>query len=701
MKRTIFTLIFILLINTFALADEYDFNEEEEQWLIEHKNETFTLGLDPYSGMDYFWFRGKEKGYVIDLATLIGEELNIQIDIQGEKSWGSVYEDFINGKVDILFGANVTEERLKIMDFTEAIHKYPYAIFTSKTGNIKNIGDLDNKKVGFIEGDVAINLFKDAYDQLDFEIIEYEDQTIGLEILSNDGIDGFITSGGGVVYDFIYNYPNIAFLTDLKDITSDMTLATLKDYQILNSILSKVVQQNFEKINSYIATAQIDYNRKILNLTDEEMSWLNSNETVVVGVASDYLPFDYYEYGEYKGIAGTLINEISRLIGINFEYDFGTFDEIYQKALVGDVDLLNIAKTEERQEYFLYPQPFSDERDVIYGLKNSDYVQDIYGLENHSVAVIKGFWHEEFLLKNLRNVEIVLTESILDSLDLVNRGKVDYLIENPTVAEYYISGMAYWNLIQRGETSRDSFLYFGIHKSQNELASIIDKTLELVDYDKIKQEGLTTVPSLVSKSVTFLVWIVGGLVIVISIITIVLYKVMQSYFNEKAEKTVLKERESLMYIDPLTGLYNRSYYNEISEQFDDNQFPQAIIICDLNNLKGINDTYGHHVGDQYIKSFGQLLSNLEIDGHKFRMGGDEFLLLVQECDEVCADKIIRAITYESHKTKVLVESFEIDQIEVALGFHVRYNTEITLEKLGILADNLMYEHKNKMKNETP
>ncbi|WP_432408381.1 hypothetical protein [Wukongibacter sp. M2B1] len=61
-----------------------------------------------------------------------------------------------------------------------------------------------------------------------------------------------------------------------------------------------------------------------------------------------------------------------------------------------------MARSEEREAIFAFTDSFSKERDIIYGLKSSHQVYDIYGLEGSRVAIIEGFWHEEYLRKNFK-----------------------------------------------------------------------------------------------------------------------------------------------------------------------------------------------------------------------------------------------------------------------------------------------------------
>lgn len=359
--------------------------------------------------------------------------------------------------------------------------------------------------------------------------------------------------------------------------------------------------------------------------------------------------------------------------------------------------MINIAKTSDRLENFLFPRAFGEERDVIYGEKGSNYISDIYGLENKTVAVIKGFWHKDLLNKNLSNVKIVTTENIKESLKLVSSGKVDYFIENPTVAEYYISGLGYWNIIKKGETSQDSFLYFGITKDKEHLATIIDKTLLLIEYDRIKQRGLDSVPGLVSRSVMYLIWTVIVLLVILGIIVLVLMRFINLIIQEREEKAILKEREHMMYIDPLTNLKNRLYYNYLESSLDDLPFPQTIIVSDLNELKFINDTMGHHMGDAYIKAYGDLLNDICSEAIICRMGGDEFTIIKAGCDAYCARSIIEEIRSQCEDQMVAYGDEIIREISAAMGYAIRVNSDELLEAISIKADNRMYEDKKRIK----
>ncbi len=86
--------------------------------------------------------------------------------------------------------------------------------------------------------------------------------------------------------------------------------------------------------------------------------------------------------------------------------------------------------------------------------------------------------------------------------------------------------------------------------------------------------------------------------------------------------------KQLANIDDLTGLLNKKKYNEtMNEIFDNKNSEFYLAIIDLDDLRNINNNYGHLIGDKYLKSLGKILKE-NTDGTFFRIGGDEFAALI-------------------------------------------------------------------------
>jgi len=703
-KIIIFTCLLLVFssICAFAATDtSIKLTAEEQQWLIKHKEKIFTLGVDPNSGMEYFKYRGEEKGYLIPLITRFKKDLGINIKLETTKSWSEIYSGLHTGSIDILFGANETVERKKTMSFTQPVNKVPYAIIAKHGDSINTIGDIDNKTVGFMKEDIVIDMLPRIYKNIKYKQKLYASREECIAAINRNEVDALIISGGPIIYDHINRFPNLNYAFKLSTITSDLTLSARKNDAFLINILNKEIEHlKGPALSEIIAKGEMEYNLKIMNLTPSELNWLKNDGKAIVGITKDYLPFDYFNNGQYKGISGEIIKEISRKTGIKFINQYSDFDDLSMKLKKGEIDILNIAKTDDRLKYLLYPRPYSTERDIIVGRKDSKDVRDIFGLEGKRVAVIKGFWHYELLEKNLTEVNIVETNSIQESLLLLQKGKVDYLIENPTVVRYYTEELLLYDLVEKGVTSNDSYLYYGITKKKPELASIINKVLPLMDISELTKIGYDEVPHVANNNHTqYLIIAIIGLVILLFFIILYVVKLIKALIKEKMSSELLRQREQLLYTDPLTTLYNRNYFSsKIEHTLDSLIYPQSFIIADINNLKITNDKYGHLLGDELLKCFAELLKqNCPSESLLFRMGGDEFLIIIENTNEVKADQIIKNLKTTSAKSTILVFGKEFINVSAALGYSTRYFASETFDEMFRDADTNMYEDKKNTK----
>jgi diguanylate cyclase (GGDEF)-like protein/PAS domain S-box-containing protein len=165
----------------------------------------------------------------------------------------------------------------------------------------------------------------------------------------------------------------------------------------------------------------------------------------------------------------------------------------------------------------------------------------------------------------------------------------------------------------------------------------------------------------------------------------------------------LYERISeIAFIDGITGLYNRRFFEEglkreLSRTLRNRQ-PFSIISFDLDNLKMANDNFGHQTGDQLIKEFGSiLLKQTRKADIAARVGGDEFMVLVAECDHYSAKLIAERIWSQANSTNIEVdgENIKMSVSGGISGYPLHGNTiEILLQK----ADEALYRAKRAGKN---
>ncbi|MDY0374807.1 MAG: diguanylate cyclase [Desulfobacterium sp.] len=149
--------------------------------------------------------------------------------------------------------------------------------------------------------------------------------------------------------------------------------------------------------------------------------------------------------------------------------------------------------------------------------------------------------------------------------------------------------------------------------------------------------------------------------------------------------------------DGLTGVYNRNFYNKLIRE-QSHIHPGAIFSFDVNGLKVINDTQGHAAGDKIIrKTADTLRKTFRETDFIIRMGGDEFLTIVLDCNQVLADAILQRL--EENTKKVNMNSRL--KLSISIGLIVTTNNDDDLESLVHQADFKMYQDKRKTKGASP
>ena len=166
-------------------------------------------------------------------------------------------------------------------------------------------------------------------------------------------------------------------------------------------------------------------------------------------------------------------------------------------------------------------------------------------------------------------------------------------------------------------------------------------------------------------------------------------------FRDISERTAQNERiEYLSFHDQLTGLYNRRYFEKELKRIDGRRhFPLSIIMGDINNLKMINDAFGHLAGDEVIYATGKIIKRFcRPNDVAARWGGDEFVLLLPNTDEEATAKIV-----ERMNQAVALAPVDQGILSIAFGWDTKRNLSEDVKAVFKNAENQMYKHKLLMK----
>ena len=159
----------------------------------------------------------------------------------------------------------------------------------------------------------------------------------------------------------------------------------------------------------------------------------------------------------------------------------------------------------------------------------------------------------------------------------------------------------------------------------------------------------------------------------------------------------------LAFTDSLTGLYNRRYLMEqIEREFiraERSKSPLSLIMVDLDGLKDINDSYGHHFGDAFLREVGRIIKvNTRASDVAARWGGDEFMLLATEADSASSSKIAERVRFQVGRYRMEINGRKVG-ITVSAGVVSYPAHALGISELIKNVDEAMYNAKRGGKNQ--
>jgi len=161
----------------------------------------------------------------------------------------------------------------------------------------------------------------------------------------------------------------------------------------------------------------------------------------------------------------------------------------------------------------------------------------------------------------------------------------------------------------------------------------------------------------------------------------------------------LEAEQRLARIDPLTGALNRRSFFELADQEINrsrrHKHPFTIAYIDLDNFKGINDRFGHHIGDELlIQVVATIRSNIRNYEILSRFGGDEFVILLPEADEEAALSFLAKMHNRLHQAM----STNNWPVGVSIGAIIYLSSPPTVDEIIRRADELMFAVKRSGKS---
>ena len=646
---------------------------------------------------------GFSKKFCSFLSKLFGINFVLQI-----YEWDELNSRLENQSVDFTGDLTPTAERMKSYCMTNPISERLLRIFMRTDSNIRNEDDVEGLRIGFFESSVTMEDFvRKRYPSL-FTPVGVSDYHTAADMIRNGELDAFIGESAADIAFSDYDFIRSAVFWPTFFLPASMATANPEMNPIISVVNKYIAAGGFDKFYKLYTEGDLDYSKYKLHrsFNDEEKAYIGDlkqrGKAVTVAFESDNYPVSFFnkKEGQFQGIAVDILDRISKLSDIKFEAvaaNDATWAEIYEKIMSRDVQMVSqLLHSDSRKDKFIWSTtPYARSYYVI--MSRLDYPNLVsYQVRRSIVGVLEKSAHED-IYKELfpDNDNMKEYDTWEECLDALERGEIDLLMasEYTLITQIHYREKLGFKINIRLNAPMDS--YFGFHKDERILASIIDKAQQYVKTGEIENSWTVRVfdysKKLAEEQTLYLSVFISVLLIMLIFAIFLLGKNM----------IISKELREIAHIDALTGIFNRRYFMEYSlsqlERSIRTQRECFIIIFDLDHFKAVNDKYGHLAGDKVLKESVQRAKKSIRSYDSFgRFGGEEFIIFMTDIDKPNVVTTIERIRQEVCKCPVI---FEGKEIPISASFGIAPVAPINDMNTAIeQADKALYQAKESGRN---
>ncbi len=583
-----------------------------------------------YEDGDYMYrnAQGEYEGYNFEFLQEVSKLGGLSYEVVDSPSWQEAFRLLTEGKIDILPAVYRTEERMEQMLFTDESMCTIYTTLNVRLDDTRyNYEDFDafqGMKVGIIKGGEDGESFKRYCEEhgVTLTILEYDETQVLLDALEEGTLDGVAIThlGRSSIFRSVAQFAPTPMYIAVSKQRPDL-LAQIN--RAINDILLRNPDYRTDLYDKYLSPSA----NQIPALTKEEAQYIAAAaDPIRISYDSSFAPLSYKnEEGEFDGIMADIFMRIGEKSGLKFQFEARPASAALTALKYGETDVISVVDGD-----YLW-----DERNHMNTTLRFLHTPGVMitQVERPDVSVLalpNGYQLSERVAQNNTDKDILYFDSVQDCFDAVLEGRAQATYTNTQVANYIISDPKYEKLHATTLTQYPSDLCIGVSKSADpRLFSILDKYIKYLSNEEIDTMLLNnsiavrpiTVEDFVHQNIvliTFLVAAVFGCIILLLCINLI---------NISRSSRRIK---NLLYRDELTGLdnINRFYVRAAELLCAGTAEHYAVIYCDIDRFKLINDTFGFEEGDEVLRAFGSVLQRFNQEKECCaRLSADNFVML--------------------------------------------------------------------------
>jgi diguanylate cyclase (GGDEF)-like protein/PAS domain S-box-containing protein len=493
--KEIFIIFLLSCFSAFILnASEITLSEKEKIWIEKHP--LITLGADSTWEPFVVDNNGIITGYDKDVLNLINKRTGANFQLNTGK-WEEILIKAHNKKIDGLSTSAVHEERAKDFLFSDTyVNTQKYLItLNDNPKNINSIDDLVGKRIAYQKN----NLFdqKLASQYKNSIIVPLKTIEDILQNLITGKID--VVLGNHEVFSMAMKkkLPYLKIVDKVENSKLDLVFSLRKDYPEAISILNKglkaisVEEKNALDNKWFLYSQDLKENKSNLNLTKEEIEYLENKKVLKLPTIETLPPFSFTENGKAKGYSIDYMELVGKYLDIKIEFiNNKTWDEYLQMLKDKKIDLIPyVAITKERQEYLTFTNFNHITYNTGIAVHRNSKISSMEELKDKVIAVTKNSFIETYLKTNFPELSLVLASSTAESVEFLSLGKADVAIGNLPSLNYFIQKDWLSNIktitIDDFGTSLKTNLPMAVSKDNQILKSILEKVNVSISHNEI------------------------------------------------------------------------------------------------------------------------------------------------------------------------------------------------------------------------
>ena len=575
-------------------------SNEEKKWVDNNSSKVISISIPN----DIPVFGSTGAGVFFDFVDYLSSDLKVKVN----KNTVS----YLSGTTGYGFEVSQIYDNNKLLLF-----KDHYVLVSKNTGLVYDTKEIPNMEVGIKSSSLELvkNYFK-VEDGKFKSVDTYADITKGL----SDGTLKYALVPLNEYKDEILAN-NINILTHISDLNHYYYFRLDSDATV-NSIFTKEFNKWKEK------SFEDSYNKNNYKLFISKLAITDAEERTLTSKTYSYgftenKPYEILASSEYGGITAEYLRSFSEFSGVDFTYKkYKNASKLAEAAINGQVDLY--------YNYYNIITNYIDsgslgriDFEVVAHNSIDLSLSDINGLAYKKVYVLKDSYLYD-MIKDLPGIDVRTYATPQDLKKIVSKKEI--IVIDTNTAKYYLNKLTNDYTSRYSSTYEDSNYTFRYKNANDTFYRLFNAYTKTIDPSDLIRFGITTYNKVEHRGNVFGTIARYTLVIIIvSFVSIFIYTK-----NRKTVKldTKINKADRIKYIDLLTALKNRNYYNDRVAIWNKNKiYPQACIVLDINNVKYINDTLGHEEGDKQICSVANVLIKTQIDNTEIlRMDGNEFFV---------------------------------------------------------------------------